>query len=54
MEMEVESELIVVSQDEETAFYKEAFDQFDWNHSGTIPCSVSLKIFYGADSHTFC
>ena len=23
-------------------FAQEAFDQFDWNHSGTIPCSVSL------------
>ena len=42
MEVEVESELIAVTQDEETAFYKEAFDQFDWNHSGTIPTSVSI------------
>lgn len=27
-------------QDEETLFYQEAFDMFDWNHSGTIPTSV--------------
>ena len=26
--------------DEETLFYQEAFDMFDWNHSGTIPTSV--------------
>ena len=28
--------------EEETAAYKEAFDHYDWNRSGTIPTSVSL------------
>ena len=28
--------------EEETAAYKEAFDHYDWNRSGTIPTSVSF------------
>ena len=33
--------LLKNEQDVETAAYKEAFDHFDWNHSGRIPTSVS-------------
>ena len=28
-------------EDEEEPFYKDAFDYFDWNHSSSIPTSVS-------------
>ena len=31
------------NEDEETSFYKAAFDSFDWNHSGRIATSVSWK-----------
>ena len=37
-----EEELMKNEQDIETAAYKEAFDHFDWNHSGRIPTSVRL------------
>ena len=30
-------------EDGETDFYREAFQDFDWNHSGTIPTSVSSE-----------
>ena len=29
--------------DEETFFYQEAFQCFDWNHSGRIATSVSIS-----------
>ena len=41
IEMEDQEELMVNEQDIETTAYKEAFDHFDWNHSGRIPTSVS-------------
>ena len=40
IELEDQEELIKNEQDIETAAYKEAFDHFDWNHSGRIPTSV--------------
>ena len=40
IELEDQEELIQNEQDIETAAYKEAFDHFDWNHSGRIPTSV--------------
>ena len=33
------------NEDEETPFYKAAFDCFDWNHSGRIATSVSWTAF---------
>ena len=30
------------NEDDETTFYKAAFQSFDWNHSGRIATSVSL------------
>ena len=33
-------------QEEEKA-YREAFEYFDWNKSGTIPTSVRLKMLFG-------
>merc|ERR1712113_1027907 len=39
IELEDQEELIKNEQDIETAAYKEAFDHFDWNHSGRIPTS---------------
>ena len=41
IELEDQEELLKNEQDVETAAYKEAFDHFDWNHSGRIPTSVS-------------
>ena len=41
IELEDQEELIKNEQDIETAAYKEAFDHFDWNHSGRIPTSVT-------------
>ena len=40
IELEDQEELIQNEQEIETAAYKEAFDHFDWNHSGRIPTSV--------------
>ena len=40
IELEEQEELIKDEQDIETTAYKEAFDHFDWNHSGRIPTSV--------------
>ena len=31
--------------EEEEKAYKEAFDYFDWNKSGTIPSSVSVDTY---------
>ena len=51
-EIELEEELLGTEQDRETTAYKEAFDHFDWNHSGSIPTTVRpLKI--GAHSNLF-
>ena len=41
IELEDQEELLKNEQNVETAAYKEAFDHFDWNHSGRIPTSVS-------------
>ena len=32
------------NEDDETTFYKEAFQGFDWNQSGRIATSVSLNL----------
>ena len=39
--MEMENLVKEEIEEEETHFYKEAFDSFDWNHSGRIATSVS-------------
>ena len=44
IELEDQEELIGNEQDIETTAYKEAFDHFDWNHSGRIPTSVKPKL----------
>ena len=33
--------------EEEEKAYREAFEYFDWNKSGTIPTSVRLKMLFG-------
>ena len=43
IELEDQEDLIQNEQDIETAAYKEAFDHFDWNHSGRIPTSVKFS-----------
>ena len=42
------STLDIVNEDKinEDRVYREAFDDFDWNNSGTIPNSVGLLMIY--------
>ena len=41
MEVEMENLVKEETEEEDTHFYKEAFDSFDWNNSGRIATSVS-------------
>ena len=41
--MDTEKEKLKEVEDEVTPFYKEAFDCFDWNHSGRISTSVRFS-----------
>ena len=52
IELEDQEELMVNEQDIETTAYKEAFDHFDWNHSGSIPTTVR-PLQLGAHSNLF-
>ena len=48
-----ESESRLIEVDEELkVYYKEAFDDFDWNKNGRITCGVGQFFnLYGSESH---
>ena len=54
IELEDQEELIQNEQEIETAAYKEAFDHFDWNHSGRIPTSVKPVPMQELQNFSFC
>ena len=41
-----ETEKLVEVDDELKIYYKEAFDDFDWNKNGRITCGVSLEFLF--------
>ena len=45
-EWETEKEKLNEVENEVTPFYKEAFDCFDWNHSGRISTNVRFRLTF--------